>query len=349
MRAADSDAVYVVHELIRRDIDWKAKDSLKRSAVHSAAVNGSDSSLAVLLDLSGIKINLQDFNGSTPVHDAAGLRFESSVLKLLLDKGARTDIRNNRGKTPLNTARANGTRKSVRILGEKYADDFGIPKSSMTGMSMEEPTLTQAAAQGDEAAVASILSTYLDDKSIDLEERDDWLGRTPLQLATHAGHLRIVKKLHQAGANINLQDKYGRTALHIAALQYRMSIARYLLRNGAEMTTKDKWGVSAMEDASPSLQILLLQRGIEIADDMDIKYLLFLAAEQGNMKAVQRLIGAGADVQIKDSYGHSPYERAKQAGKAEVAKYLDQIGNFATESSSHIVTPNTNSDSIISL
>ena len=113
----------------------------------------------------------------------------------------------------------------------------------MTGMSMEEPNLSQAAAQGDETAVASILATYADDKSVDIEDRDDWLERTPLQLATDAGHPRIVKRLYQVGANINLHDKYGRTALYIAALQRRMLIARYSLRR----TMKDNWGVNAIE------------------------------------------------------------------------------------------------------
>ena len=79
------------------------------------------------------------------------------------------------------------------------------------------------------------------------------------------------------------------------------------------MTMKDKWGVNVIEEASPSLQILLLQYGIGIEADMDIKHLLFLAAEQGNMKAVQRLIEVGGDIQVKDPYGRPPYERAKQA------------------------------------
>lgn len=349
MRAADSDAVYIVQELIDRGIDWTAKDDFGRNAVHSAAINGSHRSLAVLLDLPGIEIDLQDSNGNTPVHDTAGLSFDSPALKLLLSKGAKTDIRNGRGKTPLDTARLKGTRRSVRILREKSAEDFGVPKRSMTSTSLEEPTLPQAAAQGDEAAVASILSAYQDDKSIDLEERDDWLGRTPLQLATDAGHLRIVRNLHQAGANIDVQDNYGRTALHIAALRYRMSIARYLLRKGADMRSRDKWGVSAMEDSSPSLQVLFLQHGLDIAHDMDITHLLFLAAEQGNMKAVQRLVAAGADVQVKDSYGRSPYEQAKWADRAEVAKYLDHVGRLAAESNSHVNTPNTSSDSLKTL
>lgn len=61
------------------------------------------------------------------------------------------------------------------------------------------------------------------------------------------------------------------------------------------------------------------------------------------MNAVQRLINAGAEVQVKDSNGHSPYELAKQEGKPEVAKYLDQVGKTAAESHSNLATLMTSS------
>lgn len=216
-------------------------------------------------------------------------------------------------------------------------------------MSMEEPTLIQAAEQGDEAAVDSILKAYTRDKSIDIEERDDWLGRTPLQHATYAGWPRVVQKLHHAGAKIDVQDKFGRTALHIAAMGRRLRIARYLLENGADSTLKDQWGVSAMDDASPSLEVLLIEYGIELTKAQDLERILFYAAELGNMKAVQRLVEAGAEVQVKDSYGWSPYERAKQAGKTDVAKYLDRVGKSAAESRSGLHTPMTSSTSVVTL
>lgn len=216
----------------------------------------------------------------------------------------------------------------------------------MTGMSLEEPTLIQAAEQGDEAAVDSILTTHRQDKSIDIEERDDWLGRTPLQHATYPGWLRIVQKLHRAGAKIDVQDKFGRTALHIAARRGRLRIARYLLDNGANPTLRDQWGVSAMDDASPSLEVLLIEYGIELTKAQDLEGILFYAAELGNMKAVKRLVEVGAEVQVKNSYGWSPYERAKQAGKTDVAKYLDQVGKSAAESRSGLPTPMASSTSV---
>lgn len=348
MRAADYDYIAVVHELIKRGIDRNAKDNLNRSAVHSAAINGSTRSLAALLDLPQTDVNLQDVYGNTPTHDAAGF-YDSRALEILLDKGAKSDIRNHRGKTPLDTARAKGRKMNVRLLKERYAEELGMPKRSLTGMSLEEPTLIQAAQQGDEAAVDSVLATYKQDKSIDIEERDDWLGRTPLQHAIDVGSFRIVKSLHNAGASIKVQDKMGRTAIHIAAMRHRFAIARYLLRNGVDLAVKDQWGVNVMEDAAPSLQVLLLQYGIEITKDQDLEQLLFFAAELGNMKAVQRLIDAGAEVQVKDRYGWSPYERAKQAGKMEVAKYLDRAGKSAAESSSHLPTPEIDSVSLHTL
>lgn len=349
MRAADRDSVSVVHELLKRQIDWTAKDNYGRTAVHSAAINGSIDSLAVLLSLRDVEVNLQDINGNTPLHDAAGLTYDSKCLELLLSKGADIETVNNRGKTALDTARAQGAKKNIIILKKRYAEDFGMPKRSMTGLSMEELTLMQAAQQGDEAAVDSILTRYKQDKSIDIEERDDWLQRTPLQHAVDVGHLHIVQKLYRAGANINAIDKFGRTALHIAAMRRRLRIAGYLLDSGADYTVKDQWGIDAFEDASPSLEVLFLEHGAEFTKDLDLERVLFFAAEQGKMIAVQRLVNAGVEVQVKDSYGLSPYERAKQAGKTEMAKYLDQIGRSAEEPGSKLPTPMTSSASLATM
>ena len=349
MRAADRDCVSVVHELLKRQIDWNAKDSYERTAVHSAAINGSIDSLAVLLSLRDVEVNIQDINGNTPLHDAAGLIHDSKCLELLLSKGADIEIANNRGKTPIDTARAQGAKKNITILKKRYAEDFGVPKRSMTGLSMEELTLMEAAQQGDEAAVDSILTAYKQDKSIDIEERDDWLQRTPLQHAVDAGHLHIVQKLHRAGANINARDKFGRTALRIAAMRRRLRIAEYLLDNGADYTVKDQWGMNAFEDASPSLEVLLLEHGADFPKDLDLERVLFFAAEQGKMVAVQRLVNAGAEVQVKDSYGYSPYERAKRAGKTDMAKYLDQVGKSTEEPGLNLPTPMTSSASVATM
>ena len=316
MRAADVDCIAIVYELLKRRIDWEATDLQNRNAVHSAAINGSLRSLSVLLDVPKIDMNLQDVNGNTPMHDAAALS-DPRALKILLGKGAQSKIPNHRGKTPLDMARAGGCKINVKILKDKYAEEFSMPRKSLTGMSLEEPTLIEAAQQGDMSAVKSILTAYEQDKSIDIEETDDWLGRTPLQHAVQRGSLSMVRKLYKAGASITVQDKYGRTPLHIAALRRRHKIAGYLVSQGADPRVKDRWGVSAIEDAAGFLQVFFLEKDIEITPSQDRQKLLFCAAELGSMKALKRLIDAGEEVQAKDDYGRSPYEIARQSGQME--------------------------------
>lgn len=331
MRAADADYIAIVHELLKRRIDWEATDLENRNAVHSAAINGSLRSLSALLDVPKIDMNLQDVYGNTPMHDAAALS-DPRALKILLDKGAHSKVPNHRGKSPLDMARAKGCKINVKNLKDKYAEDFGMPRRSLTGMSLEEPTLIEAAQQGDKSAVNSILTAYEQDKSIDIEETDDWLGRTPLQHAVHCGSLSIVRKLYKAGASITVQDKYGRTPLHIAALLNRYKIAGYLVSRGADPRVKDRWGVSAIEDAACFLQVFFLERDIEITPSQNREILLFWAAELGSMKALKCLVDAGVEVQVKDDYGHSPYEIARQSGQMEAAKYLDRVGKGTTTS-----------------
>ena len=80
-----------------------------------------------------------------------------------------------------------------------------------------------------------------------------------------------------------------------------------------------------MKKVSSFLQIFLLQYGMKIAIDINIKHLLFFAVEQNNIKAMQHFIKVEIDVQVKDSYKCSLYERAKQANKTKIIKYLNQI------------------------
>lgn len=269
------------------------------------------------------------------MHDAAALS-DPRALKILLDTCAHSKVPNHRGKTPLDMARAKGYKINVKILKDKYAEDFGMPRRSLTGMSLEEPTLIEAAHQGDKSAVNSILTAYEQDKSIDVEETDDWLGRTPLQHAVHCGSLSIVRKLYKAGASITVQDKYGRTPLHIAALLNRYKIAGYLVSRGADPRVKDRWGVSAIEDAAGFLQVFFLEKDIEITASQNREKLLFWAAELGSMKALKCLVHAGVEVQVKDDYGHSPYEIARQFGQMEAAKYLDRVGKGTSTSATSL-------------
>ena len=59
-------------------------------------------------------------------------------------------------------------------------------------------------------------------------------ARTPLHLATRAGHAEVVLVLLQAGANVNAKNSDGDTALHVAASRFTddVSTINHLLHHG---------------------------------------------------------------------------------------------------------------------
>ena len=65
---------------------------------------------------------------------------------------------------------------------------------------------------------------------------------TGLHYATRKGFSGIVGVLLEAGASINIKNKFGITPLHFASMVGNMRIVRLLLKNGADLTIKDKKG-----------------------------------------------------------------------------------------------------------
>ena len=82
---------------------------------------------------------------------------------------------------------------------------------------------------------------------VDELDRD---GRSALHMAAHANDADRVKKLIEAGANVDLQDKEGWTPLHMAAQQYSVDAARLLLDAGAAVELVDAHGNSPLHRAT---------------------------------------------------------------------------------------------------
>jgi len=80
----------------------------------------------------------------------------------------------------------------------------------------------------------------------------DFVGRTPIFYSVRKGNIDDVRILIQAGANLNLADKYGHTPIHVAAIKSGLknkksskkyiSIFQLLKENGADLTLKDYKG-----------------------------------------------------------------------------------------------------------
>ena len=347
MRAIDYDNIEVVTELLARNANWTVVDTFRRGVLHSGAINGSLRSLALLLrDLPTLDINLQDVNGNTPMHDAA--TDFPDVVRLLLQHNARIDLKNKRGMTALDKAMSEGAIECCKILQVHYAEQFGMPKRAMSGIPIANISLIKAAMMGDERTVDRVITEAKKDEAIKLDERDDWLERTVMHHAVHNGHIRIVKKLIAAGVDIDARDRCGRSALHIAVLVNQAQIVRYLLSVGAEVNTADQWEESPLNTCwsfNRRTAVYLIEHGASLEEIGDLTSLLYTAANEGNIVACRRLIDAGAETQVKDDWGRSPYEIAKQSGHLKTARFLDRYVKGATESLDVPLAPLSQDDS----
>jgi len=73
--------------------------------------------------------------------------------------------------------------------------------------------------------------------------------------------------LIEAGADVNMQNKYGETLLHIAIRRDRREMVKTLLANGADINRADKPGwtplMECVMDDMPELCALLLEHGAD--------------------------------------------------------------------------------------
>ncbi|PUU81955.1 ankyrin repeat-containing domain protein, partial [Tuber borchii] len=95
-----------------------------------------------------------------------------------------------------------------------------------------------------------LIMIFLNNPALDLN-KPTIDGKTALHIAVEWGDLEVVKKLHAAGADLEIANKRGRTALLLACHYKHKGIIEFLIRNGAN--------VNARLPAGTDLYVTLLQ------------------------------------------------------------------------------------------
>ena len=156
----------------------------------------------------------------------------------------------------------------------------------------------------------------------------------PLHLALEKDRHSIAVALIQAGADVNLQDATGKTPLHRAVMQAQETFVRTLLKLGADPNIKDEQGKTALHvvsTAQPDI-IDLLVVGKARLDEKDIHGNTPLHTFLDKAAMVEKLLKNGADPNIKNDFGVSPYMMMLEEERiAQYPKVLQQMLAFKTD------------------
>lgn len=163
-------------------------------------------------------------------------------------------------------------------------------------------------------------------------------GFTPLMeavaYATGDNYLEIVKLLLKYEANANIYDDKLIYPLHYAAEFGLYDIAKELLQHGADINYtniyEDTPFMRAVFVNNMSIVNLFLEHkykpDVNVVNNYDGSTALHYAINNKNIEMVEKLIKAGANVNIKNKKGLSPLHMAVNAGSKEIVKLLINHG-----------------------
>jgi ankyrin repeat protein len=122
--------------------------------------------------------------------------------------------------------------------------------------------------------------------------------KTPLHVASQAGHVDAVRVLLDHGAHVNSQDYINWIPLHFASRMGNLKVVELLIEHRSTLNTQSDF------DSSP----------------------VYLASQFGHLEVVRLLGDRGADVQLRGDIDLTPFQVASRWGHHDVAQLLLEYG-----------------------
>eukprot|EP01135_Chromosphaera_perkinsii_P007210 Nk52_evm18s745 gene=Nk52_evmTU18s745 len=321
------------------------------SPVHWASLHGHKTCLEWLV-ANGGDVNRKDNNGWTSVHLAA-LKGNFACLQFLLTKGGIINGKDNYGSTPLHKAVINGHYNCYRLLLSKGGDSTAIDELGWE-------ILHCAAFKGGKDCFDEIADVA---KNID---KQDFTGDTAAHLAAGEGHVHVLQKLYELGANFMILNNREETAYDIALRLEREQCILFLesITNGvpsiADFGNSDLDSLPTVKEdsvrssaSSPDTAPSNKQSNVssveklgpltESEDPLDVyvgsKYPLHDAAFDGNIPCMKYYVDTGHDVNEKDNEENTALHKAIENNQVKAVEWLLENGASMYLQNLNSVTP----------
>ena len=159
------------------------------------------------------------------------------------------------------------------------------------------------------------LVIWLVEKGLDINV-PDYYGATPLYRQAILGR-DTVKLLCELGADIEKPNTYGDTPLHMAAEFFHPRTVKFLIDKGANVNVENDMG------RTPLASVLMVCRGIYIAQTAEIASMLLEAGAKKTSKMKERVEQIGKDFEFHRESIHPDYIEAADKGLTKLYELFD--------------------------
>jgi len=213
-------------------------------------------------------------------------------------------------------------------------------------------SLLEVVRDGDIGHLKELMSQGADINAGEVRGWSAWSGRRfPIHVATGMGHTDIVKLLIESGADLSARwggPRWGwsGTPLHNAVFAGHADIVRLLIKSGADVNARERYHNGrtplhtavnvANRDVSKPLRDDIIKLLIDNGADVNVALRrvgttpLQAAARKGNVRIVELLLSRVADINAKDSSGHTALHMAMGSDHREMVELLAAKGARAS-------------------
>lgn len=316
--------------------DVNVRDYAGNTALHNAA-SDKNYDLCVLLLSRGAKVNARNNNQQTPlmrvvladsghgVHDALRELRAVRAWRLLVEAGAEVDAQDDQEKTVMDYVFQVGPGAVALGMSTPFAPiPPQVPWSPGEKPARVIGTVNDTSG---ELLRASFFTKYVETST---GRWRDAAAPESLFMAAHEGDADRVKRLLDAGQDVNRRDRDGETALHFAVRAGRAEMVKFLLDNNADINAQGIHCGMPIHYAAAlgerEILELLLARGVDVNvrhahNDRALHWAV--AASQG--PCVIALVRKGADAAVFGSH-YSPLTLALKMRKETYCKFFCDNG-----------------------